>query len=67
MKNSDWLDTKQLKNEFGIAESTQAKYRSNKTIPYSKVGGFIFYSRKKIYEWLEQHALDTNTNKGAMV
>ena len=58
MKNTNWLNTQTLQEEFGIAQSTQAKYRSNKTIPYSKVGGFIFYSREKIYQWLEKHNIE---------
>ena len=58
MQNSQWLNTETLKKEFGIAESTQAKYRAEKTIPYSKIGGFIFYSREKIYQWLERHSFE---------
>lgn len=58
MINSDWLNTKTLALEFGIAESTQANYRAKRSIPYSKVGGFIFYSREKIYKWLENHAIN---------
>jgi len=58
MKNGNWLNTTTLEEEFGIAKSTQAKYRSKKLIPYSKKGGFIFYSRKKIYEWLEQDSFE---------
>jgi len=58
MKNSDWLNPKMFVDEFGMSESTQARYRSEKKIPYSKVGGFIYYSRVKIYEWLENHTLE---------
>lgn len=58
MRNGNWLNTRTLQEEFGIAQSTQEKYRSDKTIPYSKVGGFIFYSREKIYQWLERHSIE---------
>jgi len=58
MDNTKWLNTETLAQEFGIAGSTQAKMRKEKKIPYSKVGGFIFYSRKKIDEWLEQHSFE---------
>ncbi len=58
MNSSDWFNTKTLRAEFGIAESTQAKYRKNKNIPYTKIGGFIFYSRAKIYEWLDKNNLE---------
>ena len=59
MNNTDFFNTKTLRDEFGIAESTQARYRSLKKIPYLKVGGFIYYSKKKIYEWLENHSFET--------
>jgi predicted site-specific integrase-resolvase len=54
---NEWMNPKQLCEEFGIAEATQAVYRSDKKIPYSKVGGFIFYKREKIYQWLEKHSI----------
>jgi len=58
MNNQDWFNTETLALEFGIAKSTQAKYRSEKAIPYSKIGGFIYYSKKKIYEWLDNHSFE---------
>lgn len=58
MSNDKWLNTKTMAMEFGIAESTQSRYRAEKSIPYSKIGGFIFYSREKIYEWLEKHSFE---------
>ena len=58
MKNQDFFNTETLASEFGIAISTQAKYRSERTIPYIKLGGFIYYSKKKIYEWLENHSVE---------
>ena len=61
-KNSEWLNTDDLAAEFGIAKSTQAKYRSQKSIPYSKVGGFIYYSRELINNWLMQHLVTTGAS-----
>lgn len=55
MENKDYYDTKTLRKEFGIAESTQAKYRAEKTIPFSKVGGFIYYKKEEIYAWIDNH------------
>lgn len=52
---SDWLDPKKLEEEFGITQNTQSRYRTEKKIPYSKIGGFIFYSRTKINKWIEAH------------
>jgi len=59
MSNNDWLNPKKFEEEFGISESTQARYRSDKKIPYSKMGNFIYYSRAKIYAWFEQHSFET--------
>jgi len=58
MNNNKWLNTKELACEYGIALSTQAKYRKNKFIPYIKLGGFIRYSREKIDDWLESHSFE---------
>lgn len=58
--NAEWLKPKDFLEEFGMALSTQAKYRKEKGLPYSKIGGFVLYSRKKINEWLEAHTI-TNT------
>ena len=51
-----WLNTDELAERYGIAKSTQALYRSQKKIPYSKIGGFIFYSEEKINKWIEDHS-----------
>lgn len=66
MSNNEWLDPKKFEEEFGFSESTQAKYRSESKIPYSKIGGFVFYSRKKINEWLEKHSFEADKNSKAI-
>jgi len=55
IKQKDWLTPEDLEAEFGIKATTQANMRSEKRIPYSKIGNFIFYSRKKLYKWFEEH------------
>lgn len=55
--NTEWISPKAFCEEFGMALSTQAKYRREKGLPYSKIGGFILYSRTKIYEWLYKHTI----------
>lgn len=61
MSDNDWLDPKKLEKEFGISTDTQQKYRSEKKIPYSKIGGFIFYSRNKINKWIEEYSFEANS------
>jgi hypothetical protein len=58
MSNEKWIDTDGLEKEFGIKKSTQALYRSKRKIPFSKIGGFIYYDRKKINEWIENHSVE---------
>ena len=44
----EWLTPAELQSLYGIKISTQNKMRMAKTLPYSKVGKFIRYSRTKI-------------------
>jgi len=44
----EWLSPLELEKEFGIKISTQNKMRMAKTLPHSKVGKFIRYSRIRI-------------------
>jgi len=63
MKNKDYFNTKTLRKAFGIAESTQAKYRALKAIPYSKIGGFIYYKKTEIYAWIDNHTLTSGATQ----
>jgi hypothetical protein len=55
-----WLTPESLEKEYGIKESTQAKMRMDKRIPFSKIGAkFIRYDRLKIDVWLEDHEVVT--------
>ena len=49
----EWLTPLELQEEYGFSKSTQAKMRMKKTIPFSKVGNYIRYSRTAIDQWLE--------------
>lgn len=43
---------------LNIPESTQAKMRMQKRIPYSKIGNkFIRYDRLELDKWLENHSV----------
>lgn len=53
-----WLTPYELESAYNIKESTQAKMRMRKQIPFSKVGGkFIRYDRFEIDKWLESHKI----------
>ena len=51
-----WINPKEFAKDYGIAESTQAKLRMRKEIPFSKIGNkFVRYDRRLIDEWFESH------------
>ena len=50
-----WLTPTDLLEEFNIGIKTQNRLRSEKKIPYSKVGRQVRYSRDRINMWLEEH------------
>lgn len=59
MENKNrWISPKQFFEEFDIALSTQAKMRKNKVLPFSKIGGFVFYDREKINKVFEEHSTE---------
>ena len=58
MEAKKWLNTDELEEMYGIKKSTQSLYRSQKKIPYAKIGGFIYYDRRKIDEWIESHTIE---------
>lgn len=62
MQNELYFNPKTLEREFGIAEKTQAKYRTEKSIPYSKIGGFVFYKKSDIYAWIDKHSIPMEVN-----
>ena len=53
-----WLTPKELQSEYGFSISTQAKYRMDRKIPFSKIGKYIRYSRAGINEWLDSNRVE---------
>jgi len=52
----EYLDTVGLEIEFGMAKSTQAKYRKQLDMPYKKIGGAIYYKISEIKAWIDKHS-----------
>ena len=50
-----WLNPKQLVEYVSISLKTQERLRSERKIPYSKVGRQIRYNKIEIDEWLLEH------------
>ena len=63
MLRKEWLSPSDLEAEFGIKISSQNKMRMAKTIPYSKFGKHVKYSRAKIHAMLEDAEVCDGTGK----
>jgi hypothetical protein len=48
-----WIKSHQVQRMLGISPGTLQNLRINGTIPYSKVGGVLFYNKKDIEKILE--------------
>jgi hypothetical protein len=52
-----FLNKFELETLYGFKIDFQAKYRSQKKIPYIKIGGIVKYDRVEIDKWIEAHAV----------
>lgn len=50
-----WLKSHNVQRMLGISPGTLQNLRVNGTIPYSKIGGVIFYNKKEILQVIEDH------------
>lgn len=48
-----WLKSHQIQRMLGISPGTLQNLRINGTLPYTKVGGVIFYDRREIIKVME--------------
>jgi hypothetical protein len=54
--NPRWATARELSEApYFIGESTQAKFRMNKKIPFYKVGKYIRYDLNEIDNWILNH------------
>ena len=57
-KDKEWLTPRELEQEFNFSQSTQAKHRMERKIPFSKIGKYIRYNRTKINKWLNDNQIE---------
>lgn len=48
-----WIKSNKVMDKLEISPGTLQNFRINETIPYSKLGGIIYYDEEKINEILE--------------
>ncbi len=54
-EEKQWIKSHQVQRLLGISPGTLQNLRINGTIPYSKVGGVLFYNKKDIEKILENN------------
>ena len=52
-----WLNPLKFYEKYEVTESTQAKWRMKKIIPYIKVGRFIWYDQQDLDKWFVEHKI----------
>jgi hypothetical protein len=57
-----WLKSHQVQRMLGISPGTLQNLRINSTIPYTKVGGVIFYSLDDINNIMQKNKRNSPTN-----
>ena len=51
-----WIKSNKVMDKLEISPGTLQNFRINETIPFSKLGGIIYYDEEKINEILENNA-----------
>lgn len=58
LKNKKFLNPKELKKIYGFSIDNQAKMRSDRKIPFCKIGRYIRYDISKIDEWIVANGVE---------
>jgi hypothetical protein len=53
--SKQWLKSSDVRRMLGISHGTLQHLRNNGTLPYTKIGGVIFYDQHDIQLVLEEH------------
>jgi excisionase family DNA binding protein len=62
--NFKWMTGEQVCQILGISKRTLQTYRDQKTLPFSQIGRKIYYKAYDIDEFLENHHIKANYQKG---
>nr|WP_292966526.1 helix-turn-helix domain-containing protein [Muricauda sp. UBA7809] len=55
--NKKWLKSKEVRELLGISPGTLQNLRINGTLPYTKIGGVLYYEYHEIMEVLEKNKI----------
>lgn len=56
-KIKKWLKSGEVREMLGISAGTLQNLRVNGTLPYTKVGGVIFYDKEEIQKVMEENRI----------
>lgn len=57
-QNKKWLKSKEVRNMLSISPGTLQTLRINGTIPYTKMGGVIYYDNEEILRILQKNRIN---------
>ncbi|MGZ0014598.1 helix-turn-helix domain-containing protein [Yeosuana sp. AK3] len=52
-----WIKSSDVKKMMGISQGTLQTFRDNGTLPFSKIGGVIYYDHQEISTLFEQNKI----------
>ncbi|MFD1292341.1 helix-turn-helix domain-containing protein [Lutibacter holmesii] len=55
-----WLKSPEVRKLLGLSTGTLQNLRINGTLPYTKMGGIIYYDYEKIMQVLEENTVNNN-------
>lgn len=56
-QTKQWLKSPEVRELLGISPGTLQNLRINGTLPYTKVGGVLYYDQKEITQLLEKNRI----------
>ena len=59
LKNKKWLKSKEVRAQLSISPGTLQQLRISGQLPYSKIGGILFYQSKDIQALIDQNCIDS--------
>lgn len=58
VQQKKWMKSKEVRDLLGISPGTLQNLRVNGTLPFSKVGGVLYYQYQDVMQVLEQNRVD---------
>jgi len=65
LENKKWLKNKEVMRMLNISQSTLQTFRSNGTIPFTKIGSTLYYDKLDILKLLDENKILHNEVNGA--